>query len=158
MTDEPDGNRPDSADSLIGDIMRREAELASVPEPVARTRSRVRRLVVATMLLSGVTLLDAHLLARTVRPFTPADQVASARYVLYFAAKAVDAYRSTRRELPADLSAVGMAGNGITYSPVDGGYVLRMAGPHGPIEFRSDADAASFVAVWNDVGTRRLNE
>jgi hypothetical protein len=41
----------DLAESYIADIMRREAEIAAMPEPAVRTRSRARQLVLLAGLL-----------------------------------------------------------------------------------------------------------
>jgi hypothetical protein len=155
MDRKPDNDKSELAESYIADIMRREAELASAPEPVARTRSRTRRLVILGGLLIGVFAVDAAILMRLARPFTPADHVTSAHYVMYYTSRAVEAYRSSRRALPTDLGAVGLADNGITYVPAGDAYTLRMRGPDGPIEFRSNADSTPFTAVWDRVGQGR---
>lgn len=143
------------AESYIADIMRREAEIAATPDPVARSRSRARSLAVLGVVLIAVCAIDAVILIRMASPFSPVDQVTSARYVMYFTSRAVESYRASRRELPRDLGAVGMAGNGITYVPAGEAYLLQMRGPDGPIEFRSDADSGPFTAVWDQVGASR---
>jgi hypothetical protein len=145
----------DLAESYIADIMRREAEIAAMPEPAVRTRSRARQLVLLAGLLIGVCAVDAAILLRLSRPFSEADHVASSHYVMYFTSRAVEAYRSSRRQLPRDLGAIGLANNGTTYVPAGETYVLSMRGPDGPIEFRSDADSSPFTTIWNRVGQGR---
>jgi hypothetical protein len=146
--------RPDLAAEFVGDIIKQKVEEAKHKRQEARRqpkRARVWALVASVPLLFGLTAWNLTRAGDRPTVFTSDEVNAGVRFKIYLAAQAVEAYRRSRGRLPPNLAAVGMDGDGLTYSTVESTYTI--VGHDGGLQYayRRGDDLAPFVAGYREL-------
>ncbi len=124
-------SRPDLAAAIVADIMQQKVEEVKHAKQEAhrpRQRSRAWVLLVGLPLLVGLTIWNLVRAGERPLVFTATQVDAGVRFKIYLAVQAVESYRRSSGRLPPDLGAVGMDGDGLTYTPADSTYTIA-AGP-----------------------------
>lgn len=159
---DPRLSRPDMAAQLVADIIKQKVdevkqEKVERQQQVQRRRRHSRYWYFLGLLpvLLGLTVWNLSRAGEPPTVFTPEEVDAGIRFRIFLAAQAVQAYRDSAGHWPADLGAVGMADQGLTYRLVDSTYAISDTSHAVPLEYHGGDNVALFADAYGVLARRR---
>ncbi len=139
-----------AAKDYVADILKQDAaQRASAPvRPVPRTQLG-RWLVVLAPVFVALTAWNVIRLTRSPEVVTQAEEAAATRFSIYLVAQEIEAYRREHGVLPPSLEEINADIEGVTFAPVDTGYVLSGTVAGETITYRSGADLTPFWTAYD---------
>jgi hypothetical protein len=139
-----------AASDYVADILKRDAaDRASTRVAPPPRRQFGRWLVVLVPVFVALTAWNVIRMTRSPEVATPAEMAAATRFSIYLVAQEVEAYRREHGMLPSSLEAINADIEGVTFEPVDTGYVLSGTVAGETITYRSGADLTPFWSAYD---------
>lgn len=147
------GTQPESQDGksqeeYVAKIMELEAELAAVPAPTVKRRSRLPILFALLPILTGLLAWNIARFVYSPAVFTDAEIEADAMFTLFVTAQGLEAYWDSAGTLPPSLEAVQLDDEYLRYELVnDSIYILTVTDEATELVYRRGEDIARFNAA-----------
>jgi hypothetical protein len=139
-----------AASDYVADILKQDAaDRASTRVPPPRRKQLGRWLVVLVPVFVALTAWNVIRLTGSREVATQAEEAAATRFSIYLVAQEIEAYRREHGVLPPSLEDFNADIEGITFTPVDTGYVLSGTVAGETITYRSGSDLTPFWSAYD---------
>jgi hypothetical protein len=167
MTGRPPGNPPPrgfeqrrAAADLVKNIIQQKVDDAKqakvdADKALKKAKSRLPLLLALLPLLLGLTAWNVLSAGPPRSTLSTADQVASARFRIYIAAEAIEAYRGSHGTYPANLTQVGADWEGLHYVAADTTWSIVTRIDTTSITYRHGDPLAPYASAYQSLQRRK---
>jgi len=144
-------SRPDLAAEILLDLVKQRVEETRQARALALVRPRRTPLPLSLGLVVLFLGLTGWNLVRATNPpavYSPQEAEASARFRIYLAAQAVEAYRDSAGVFPTTLAAVGIDDESLSFVPADSTYMIVAESAPERLSYRRGDDLAPFASAY----------